>query len=109
MLKGVLPVLLLHVVGEEDSYGYGIVTTLQAGGFADLQEGTVYPALARLEQQGFLESYLQRSGSGPARKYYRLTGAGQEELGRTRAVWDQLVAAVQHVITGSLVTSPEGK
>ena len=76
MLKGVLSLLLLSVLREEPGYGYGIVTRLKAAGFEDLAEGTVYPALARLESAGLLQSHLEPSSNGPARKYYRTTPAG---------------------------------
>jgi PadR family transcriptional regulator len=99
MLKGVLALLLLKLVGDEDAYGYRIVTRLQDAGFADLSEGTVYPALTRLEAAGHLESYLVRSASGPARKYYRVTDGGRAELSRRAASWRELVTAVD-VVTG---------
>ncbi len=98
MLKGVLTVLLLHLLAQADSYGYGIVNRLRDAGFTDVAEGTVYPALTRLEQSGALESYLLRSSSGPARKYYRTTDAGRAELEiRTRS-WNDLVRSVDNVI-----------
>ncbi|HHU09514.1 MAG TPA: PadR family transcriptional regulator [Intrasporangiaceae bacterium] len=98
MLKGVLALLLLSLLETEDSYGYGIVTRLREAGFDGLAEGTVYPALTRLEAAGLLESYLARSDSGPARKYYTTTAAGREELLRRGRAWDALVAAVAQVM-----------
>lgn len=97
MLKGVLALLLLSVLAEADGYGYGIVTRLRDTGFGDLAEGTVYPALTRLEASGFLESYLLRSEHGPARKYYRTTAAGLRELANRGAAWAELVDAVTAV------------
>ncbi len=97
MLKGVLSVLLLSVLQEEDGYGYAIVTRLQDSGFSGLAEGTVYPALTRLEAAGHLESYLLRSESGPARKYYRTTTSGRAELAVRTQSWRSLVAAVDTV------------
>lgn len=97
MLKGVLALLLLSLLVHEDNYGYGIVTRLRESGFADLAEGTVYPALTRLEAAGALESYLQRSDAGPARKYYRTTALGRTELEQRRASWADLVASVNTV------------
>ena len=97
MLKGVLGLLLLSVLARGDEYGYGLVVRLRAAGFEDLAEGTVYPGLTRLEQGGFLESYLSRSRSGPARKYYRITEAGLAELEDRRASWEHLLLAVTAV------------
>ncbi|NNM45278.1 PadR family transcriptional regulator [Knoellia koreensis] len=97
MLKGVLSLLLLSVLVDEPGYGYAIVTRLRDAGFEDLAEGTVYPALTRLESAGLLESYLERSASGPARKYYRTTDAGRAELATRTDAWRNLVTAVDTV------------
>lgn len=102
MLKGVLGLLLLSALSTADHYGYGLVTQLRTAGFDELAEGTVYPGLTRLESAGFLESYLLRSDSGPARKYYRLTDAGAAELRRRRTSWSDLV---QSVATATATTS----
>lgn len=99
MLKGVLSLLLLQLCTIQEDYGYSLVVRLQELGFTDLAEGTVYPALTRLESQGFLEARLVRSTSGPARKYYRPTAAGASELARTRADWLALVEAVGSLIS----------
>ncbi|MFV0523904.1 MAG: PadR family transcriptional regulator [Acidimicrobiales bacterium] len=94
MLKGIVALLLLRVLAGEESYGYSIVERLQAAGFTDLSEGTVYPALSRLEQKGLLKSRLVRSASGPARKYYRPTEAGTAELARLDEAWAAMIAHV---------------
>ena len=99
MLKGVLSLLLLRLLGETDGYGYGIVSRLQEEGFPDLVEGTVYPALTRLEAAGHLDSYLLRSSAGPARKYYRLNDSGRCELTRAEQAWADLTAAVNRIGT----------
>ena len=70
---------------------------LQAAGFADVLEGTVYPALARLEREGRLATRLVPSPSGPARKYYRLTPAGRDALAAARQAWSRHVAGVEAV------------
>ena len=99
MLKGVLSLLLLELCSRQEDYGYALVLRLQELGFPELAEGTVYPALSRLEGQGLLEARLVRSASGPARKYYTPTAPGAAELVRARAAWDGLVAAVASVRT----------
>ena len=101
MLKGVLGLLLLSVLSTGDSYGYGLVTQLREAGFDDLAEGTVYPALTRLEGAGLLASHLVRSESGPARKYYGLTEAGRAELTARHSAWEHLVSSVQTATTVS--------
>ncbi len=98
MLKGVLSLLLLQLVAEQDDYGYALVLRLHAEGLTDLSEGSVYPALTRLESGGLLGSRLVRSSSGPARKYYVLTAAGRVELDRARAAWHALVDTVDRAL-----------
>ena len=100
MLKGVVGLLLLRLIGEQDDYGYALLVRLQRAGFTELSEGTVYPALARLEAAGYLKAQLVRSASGPARKYLSLTPDGKAELERASAAWLALVRAVSTVIPG---------
>jgi PadR family transcriptional regulator len=98
MLKGALGLLLLQLLAIQEDYGYSIVVRLHQHGFTELSEGTVYPALSRLESQGLLEANLVRSTSGPARKYYRPTAAGHVEMARAAQMWHRLVAAVAEIV-----------
>ncbi|WP_152627105.1 PadR family transcriptional regulator [Streptacidiphilus melanogenes] len=107
LLKGVLSLLLLHLLAEQESYGYEVAQRLQAAGFADVLEGTVYPALARLEREGRLATRLVASSSGPARKYYRLTEAGYEALAAGAAGWSRHVAGVDAVLSRPLSAAPQ--
>jgi PadR family transcriptional regulator PadR len=102
LLKGVLSLLLLHLLAERESYGYEVVQRLQAAGFADVLEGSVYPALTRLQREGRLETRLVPSTSGPARKYYRLTPAGHEALVAGTASWARHIAGVDAVLSRPL-------
>jgi len=99
MLKGLVTLLLLHLVAEREDYGYALVVRLREAGFGDMAEGTVYPALARLEQAKRLDTYLVPSDKGPARKYYRITPAGELELERTKAAWDHLTGLVTGLVS----------
>lgn len=98
MLKGVLSLLLLHLLNDQEDYGYNVVVRLREKGFGELTEGSVYPALTRLEGQGLLESRLVKSSSGPARKYYSTTAAGVAELHASRTEWAALVGSVARVL-----------
>ena len=98
MLKGVLTLLLLQLLTEREDYGYAVVVRLHEAGFGDLMEGTVYPALSRLEANGLLASRLVRSSSGPARKYYAVTEPGRAELTRGQVAWRELTDAVARVL-----------
>jgi PadR family transcriptional regulator PadR len=106
LLKGVLSLLLLRLLAEQESYGYEVVQRLQAAGFADVLEGTVYPALARLEREGRLATRLVASSSGPARKYYRLTPAGRDALAAGGDLWRRHVAGVDAVLSRPLPAEP---
>lgn len=98
LLKGILPILLLTVLRESEEYGYAIVKKLHDLGFTSLKEGTVYPALTRLEAKRFLSSRLAKSTSGPARKYYSLTDVGLGELQKASESWAMLTAKVDHAL-----------
>ncbi len=94
LLKGVLSLLLLHLLAERESYGYEIVQRVHELGLVDVLDGTVYPALARLEREGRVSSRLVASNAGPARKYYRPTRAGYEALATGTAQWLSLTELV---------------
>jgi PadR family transcriptional regulator PadR len=94
MLKGLVSLLLLDLVAWKEDYGYSLVVRLRERGFDELAEGTVYPALARLEQAGWIESLLVPSEKGPARKYYKITASGRNERLRAREAWERLVNLV---------------
>ncbi len=105
MLKGVLTLLLLELLTTREDYGYSVVLRLQEAGFGDLGEGTVYPALSRLEATGLLTSRLVRSASGPARKYYAVTDRGRDRLAAGLAAWSDLARAVDHVLLRTPATT----
>ncbi|MFF5293209.1 PadR family transcriptional regulator [Paractinoplanes globisporus] len=99
-LHGFLDLCLLAMLRERPDYGYGLAQRLAAAGVADVPGGTLYPALLRLEQQGWVEPSWHPSESGPRRKYYAVTESGQATLNAQAAEWhrfrdgiDQLVAA----------------
>jgi PadR family transcriptional regulator PadR len=94
LLKGVLGLILLRLLADAESYGYELVTKVHALGLTDVPDGSVYPALARLERDGHLVSRLVASQSGPARKYYALSASGAALLARRERAWRSLVARV---------------
>lgn len=96
MLKGLLSLLLLSLLAQRDDYGYSLVERLRDAGLVDVAEGTVYPALARLERGEFVSTYHVPSDRGPSRKYYRLSTAGTAELRSRLDAWGHL----SHVIDG---------
>jgi PadR family transcriptional regulator PadR len=98
LLKGVLPMLVLALLAERESYGYELVTRLQEAGLAGMSTGTVYPVLGRLEREGAVASRLVASPSGPARKYYRPTPEGLAALAGAREAWADLARTVHAVL-----------
>jgi PadR family transcriptional regulator, regulatory protein PadR len=98
-LKGHLDGLLLAVVAEEPAHGYAIVERLRrrSHGAFDLPEGTVYPALHRLEQAGLLKSSWA-PGTTRRRRVYALTAKGRSKLGERRAEWGTFSRAIDSVL-----------
>lgn len=106
LLKGVLSLLLLCLLAERESYGYELVQSLRLLGLAEIADGTVYPALARLEREGRISSRLVSSRSGPARKYYRPTETGYTALAEGTASWRALTQVVDAVLSRPLTGQP---
>lgn len=94
LLKGVLGLILLRLLAEGESYGYELATRVHDLGLVDVADGSIYPALTRLERDGHLVSRLVASTSGPARKYYSLAESGREELEAGTRAWLALAAVV---------------
>ena len=107
LLKGVLSLLLLHLLSERESYGYELVQRLHEVGLTGVLEGTVYPALARLEREGRVRTRLVASNAGPARKYYRPTVAGRDALAAGTADWMSLAAVVGAQLARALPAEPQ--
>ena len=101
ILKGHLDLLLLAVLQDGPAHGYAIVEELRSrsGGAFDLPEGTIYPALHRLEAAILVESHWQ-SHAGRRRRVYALTAAGRAALTEQRETWDRFVAGVNAVLAG---------
>jgi len=97
-LKGHLDSLILAVLEAEQLHGYAIIEQLKqrSGGALSLPEGTVYPALHRLEAAGLLASSW--SGAGRKRRVYRLTRAGRRALVARRGEWKAFTSAIEAVL-----------
>jgi PadR family transcriptional regulator, regulatory protein PadR len=109
LLKGVLSLLLLHLLAERESYGYEVVQRLHELGLPDVAPGTVYPALARLERERRLSARLVASDEGPARKYYRPTPAGHDALLVGTARWTSLVELVSGQLSRPVSPPSKGR
>lgn len=97
--KGHLDLLLLSVLRSGPAHGYAVIAALrdQSDGAFDLQEGTVYPALHRLERQGLVASGWT-DGVGRRRRVYELTGNGAAALAARREEWRRFSMSVQAVV-----------
>lgn len=92
--KGVLELCLLSALDSGEHYGYALVKRLSATPGLSVAEGSIYPLLSRMKSAGLVDSRLEESASGPARKYYQLTDAGRERLKLMRPYFTSLVQAV---------------
>ncbi|SFA80478.1 transcriptional regulator [Bacillus sp. UNCCL13] len=92
--------IVLQMLQERDMYGYELVKELDKRSDHHLQvkEGTLYPALHKLENQEYIECYWQEQEKGPARKYYRITAAGKEMLDEKTQEWNQFVKVMNKVM-----------
>jgi len=99
--KGTLPTLILEALLHEPDHGYRIAQRIKerSKGVLDFREGTLYPALHKLESEGMVKSY-EGVENGRPRRYYRITKNGREALTRDRAEWRQLSQAVSMILEG---------
>ena len=89
--KGVIELCVLPAIGASDEcYGYALVRKLVSTSGLDVSEGSIYPLLSRLRKQGVVETWLEESSSGPARKYYKLTTLGKARLAAMQSYYDSL-------------------
>ena len=100
LVAGTLDLLVLDVLARGDNYGYQIAQLVftRSGGLMDLKEGSLYPALHRMEHQKLVEAYWVEPDQGRRRKYYRLTAAGKTARKAKRSDWSQFSKAVGGVL-----------
>lgn len=105
LLQGTLDMLILKAVSLGPLHGYGILLRIQqiSGEQLEIQQGSLYPALYRLEHQGWIAADWGESENKRKAKFYRLTAAGKRQLQRETQNWDRMA----DVIAGILRTAPE--
>ncbi len=99
MRRGAIEYCVLALLQSEDRYGFSIVRTLTEADGLVTSEGTVYPLLARLRNDGLVDTYLRASSEGPNRRYYRITAKGSRALRSFVAQWGRFRDSVD-AITG---------
>jgi PadR family transcriptional regulator, regulatory protein PadR len=95
--QGTLDMLILHILSLEPAHGYGIAQRLEqiSKSVVQINQGSLYPALHRLEQKGWLKAEWKQSETGREAKFYSLTRSGQKQLRVERDSWARLTGAVQ--------------
>jgi PadR family transcriptional regulator PadR len=103
LMKGSIDSLLLCLMSQQQMYGYQIIKELEqrSQGYFKFKEGTLYPALHRLERAGLLKGKWQMLPGGRIRKYYHVTEKGHSVLVEKRGQWQDFLAAM------SLIIQPE--
>jgi transcriptional regulator len=99
-MKGSSNSLLLSLLERQPMYGYQIVKELEARsqGYFKFKEGTLYPALHRLEKAGLVNGTWQMLPNGRQRRYYHITAKGQAELNEEKIQWQDFLTAVKMIL-----------
>ena len=100
LVQGTLDLLIMRIVATRAMHGWAIAQRIQQISNEELQvqQGSLYPALHRLEQQGWIKSEWGESDNNRRAKFYSLTAAGKKNLAREIVQWDRLSAAISLVI-----------
>ena len=97
--KGILPMLILHIISKDKNYGYNIVIKFNelCGGMLTIKEGTLYPILYRLEEDGaIISEWHMPAGNSKPKKYYSITSRGRQILDEQWLVWKELEKVVNN-------------
>ena len=100
LLQGTLDLLILRTLAYGDAHGHSIAKRIRAasGEVLQVEAGSLYPALHRLEKAGFIASRWDHSDLGKRARFYRLTPAGRKQLADEQSIWDQLSGAIARVL-----------
>ena len=93
--KGVLEMCVLALLSKGDNYAYDIASRMAEA--VGMGEGTIYPLMRRMQNDGLVSTYLQESESGPPRKYYRLTAKGKSQLTELNEYWKDINATISQL------------
>ena len=103
LLKGTLDMLILRTLSVQPMHGYGIsqhIERLSSGVFA-VEQGSLYPALVRLQKNGLVTSRWGQSPTGRRARYYTITASGRRKLGEKVSSFDRVLAAIESVMRGT--------
>ena len=96
--KGTLELCVLSLLSKADMYGFELVGAISAQ--IQISEGTIYPLMKRIKDEGYVTTYLRESQEGPPRKYYHLTERGRITLATLEAEWRNLSTGVNKILEG---------
>jgi len=101
VLRGTLDLLILKTLTLQPMHGWGISARIQqfSRGVLDVNQGSLYPALQRLEQKGWIASEWRTTENNRRAKYYRLTASGGRAVGAETASWRRYVEAVEFILS----------
>ena len=101
LLQGTLDMLILKAVSLGPLHGYGVLLRIQqiSGGQLEIQQGSLYPALYRLEHQGWISSEWGESENNRKAKFYQLTGAGKKQLRAESEKWNRMAGLIGSILS----------
>jgi PadR family transcriptional regulator PadR len=97
--KGIIELCVLKIVSRKDMYGFEVIENISKE--IEVNENTIYPILRRLTKQEYFETYKESMSIGAPRKYYRLTGLGNERLSAAELEWTSFLESVSRVLGGN--------
>ena len=103
LLQGTLDMLILKALSLGPLHGYGVIQRIRqmSDGLLEVEQGSLYPALYRIEQRGWIDSEWGTSETGRRAKFYRLSRAGRRQLQVEESNWDLLSLAISKVMQGA--------
>jgi transcriptional regulator len=101
LLQGTLDMLILQTLQWGAQHGYAITQAIRtrSGDVLQVETGSLYPALHRIERQGWISSEWRQTEQNQRAKYYRITAAGKRQLARDRSKWESMVAAIGGILS----------
>ncbi|HXQ39096.1 MAG TPA: PadR family transcriptional regulator [Anaerolineales bacterium] len=100
LMQGTLELLILKTLARESLHGYGIVQRIHESveDLLKVEDGSLYPALYRMQERGWIKSEWGVSENNRRAKFYKLTRAGQKQLERERANWERVSKAISRIL-----------
>ncbi len=103
LIGGSAMLLILTLLEQKDMYGYQIIKELDERSDSTFQfkEGSLYPVLHKMDNNGYVKSYLAKGETGRSRKYYRITRSGRRQLKEQKEQWEEFTTSVNKVLGGN--------